>query len=303
MITQFSLKYVLFYMLVVATFTTLDIQAQNKQSQIPPITLENVSYGPHKNQIFDFWKADKKGPAPLAIYIHGGGFKGGSHDKLWGNYVKRFLDAGVHHISIEYRFLRHAPFPAQHQDVQRALQFIRSKADEWGIEKKRIAAYGGSAGGQLVTYLAWHDDIADPQSDDPIARESSRLTAVAAKGPQSTMNLDWWVKNIPGYTKSFHIEGMKDKGHTSMSKLIDKLSIINHISSDDPPTLLAYKSNPSDPVPSSNVKAWSTHHVNFGIALEKKLKAKDVEVHLCYPNKKTAFNDDIPKFLVYHLKK
>lgn len=300
---QYSHKYALFYMLIVATFSILDIQAQNTQSQIPAITLENVSYGPHKNQIFDFWKADKKSPAPLAIYIHGGGFKGGSHDKLWGNYVKQFLDAGVHHISIEYRFLRHAPFPAQHQDVQRALQFIRSKAYEWGIDKKRIAAYGGSAGGQLVTYLAWHDDIADPKSDDPIARESSRLTAVAAKGTQSTMDLDWWVKNIPGYSKSFHKEDMKAKQKKSMSKLMEKLSIINHISSDDPPTLLAYKSNPSDPVPNSNVKAWSTHHVNFGIALEKKLKAENVEVHLYYPNKKTAFNDDIPKFLLYHLKK
>ena len=303
MTKQLPLKYVLLYMLVLATFTTLDIQAQNKQSQIPPITLENVSYGPHKNQIFDFWKAHEKGLAPLVIYIHGGGFKGGSHDKLWGNYVKRFLDAGVHHISIEYRFLRHAPFPAQHLDVQRALQFIRSKADEWGIDKKRIAAYGGSAGGQLVTYLAWHEDIANPQSDDPIARESSRLTAVAAKGVQSTMDLNWWVKNIPGYTKSFHKEDLKANETKYMSKLTNNLSVINHISSDDPPTLLVYKSNPSDPVPNSNVKTWSTHHVNFGIALEKKLKAKDVEVHLCYPNKKTAFNDDIPKFLVYHLKK
>ncbi|MBD1388641.1 alpha/beta hydrolase [Neiella sp. HB171785] len=248
-------------------------------------------------------------PAPLAIYIHGGGFKGGSHDKVWGNYVKRFLEAGVHHISIEYRFLRHAEFPAPHQDVQRALQFIRSKANEWGIDKRRIAAYGGSAGGQLVTYLAWHDDLANPQSDDPIARESTRLTAVAAKGVQSTMDLNWWLENLPGYDKSFHKDYWRSGSPMSTPqarKLIDKLSVINLISADDPPTLLIYKSNPDDPIPNKSPKAlksWVTHHVNFGIALENKLKANGVEVHLDYPKKRSTFGDDIPAFLLHHLKK
>ena len=308
--TTFNPRSWLLCVLFAVSCISLSVQAQNKGQQTPPITLENVSYGAHKNQIFDFWKADVKEPAPLAIYIHGGGFKTGSHDKLWGNYVKTFLDAGVHHISIEYRFLQHAMFPAPHQDVQRALQFIRSKADEWGIDTNRIAAYGGSAGAQLAAYLAWHDDLADPHSDDPIARESSRLTAVAAKGVQSTMDLNWWFENLPGYSKSFHKDFWQPKQDNPMLRagarqLMDKLSVINLISADDPPTLLIYKSNPSDPIPNQSPKAlkgWVTHHVNFGIALEKELKAKGVEVHLDYPKKKAAFGDDIPQFLLHHLK-
>ncbi len=159
----------------------------------PSITHENVAYGDHTNQIMDVTLADVEGPAPAVIYYHGGGFRNGSHDEIPARKVKRYLDAGIHHISVEYRFLKHAPFPAPHEDSVRALQFIRSKADEWGIDKNRIAAYGGSAGAQLVAYLAWSEDFADPKSDDPIARESTRLTAVAPLSGQSTVDLDWWI--------------------------------------------------------------------------------------------------------------
>ena len=46
-----------------------------------------------------------------------------------------------------------------------ALQSIRSKATDGGIDKNRIATYGASAGAQLVAYLAWDNDYADPRSD------------------------------------------------------------------------------------------------------------------------------------------
>ena len=85
-----------------------------------------------------------------------------------------------------------------------ALQFLRSKASEWGIDPQRIAGFGGSAGAQLVAYLAWSPDFADPSSDDPIARESSRLKAVGLIGGQANLDFDWWVENIPGYQRDFH---------------------------------------------------------------------------------------------------
>ena len=47
-----------------------------------------------------------------------------------------------------------------------------------------------------IEALAWGNDFADPKSDDPISRESSRLKAVAFWGGQSTMDLNWWTKNI-----------------------------------------------------------------------------------------------------------
>lgn len=277
-----------------------------QNAPIPTRTYEDVSYGDHPNQVIDFWKADVVGPAPLVIYIHGGGFTGGSHKKVSGNKIQRYLKAGIHHASVEYRLMKHARLPAAHEDAVRAIQFIRSKADDWGIDKARIAAYGGSAGAQLVAYLAWGDDFADPKSDDPIARESSRLKAVAPLAGQSSLDLDWWVENIPGYKRAYHDNNRSDLdvSDVEMRALVKELSIINHISSDDPPTFMNYNMKPDDQIPDDprRARGWSIHHVNFGIVMEEKLRNAGVEVHLKYPQIQLPYDNDV-SFLIHHLKK
>lgn len=289
---------------LITAISGLTIQAQNDPA--PPRTHDNVAYGDHPNQVFDFWKADVEGPAPLVIYIHGGGFTSGSHDKVSGGKIRQYLDAGIHHASVEYRFMDHARLPAAHADVVRALQFIRSKANEWGIDKNRIAAYGGSAGAQLVAYLAWGDDFADPDSDDPIERESSRLAAVAPSGCQSTMDLDWWVENIPGYTRAYHADRDHVDGVSPVEfrAIVREISVINRISPDDPPTFLSYGMNPGDPIPDDPKRArgWSIHHVNFGLVMEEKLQQAGVEVFLKYPKARLPYKDEV-EFLIHHLKK
>ena len=281
----------------------LSAQTTSPQARATKITFENVPYGDHPNQVIDFWQADVKGPAPLVIFIHGGGFTGGSHDKISQEKVQAYLDAGIHHASIEYRFLKHAQFPAPHEDAVRALQFIRSKANAWGIDKNRIAAYGGSAGAQLVAYLAWADDFADPDSKDPISRESSRLIAVAPIGGQSTLDLDWWVEHIPGYDRNFHGDGKRgDLSKIEQRALVRELSIIHHISPDDPSTFMSYGMHPEAPIPSNPKRArgWSIHHVNFVIVMEEKLREEGVEVFLKYPKAKVPFENDTA-FLMHHL--
>lgn len=275
--------------------------AQSQQSALS-ITHENVAYGDHPNQIMDFYAADVEGLAPAVVYIHGGGFTGGSHDKVSAAKVKQYLKAGIHHISIEYRFLKHAPFPAPHEDAIRAIQYIRSKANEWGIDKNRIAAYGGSAGAQLVAYLAWSEDFADPESEDPIAHESTRLTAVAPLSGQSTMDLDWWIENIPGYDKRHRPEDRKTYGVVGKRGLVHEISIINHITPDDPPTFMSYGMKPDDQVPTDKKKAngWKIHHVNFGIAMEERLRLAGVEAILKYPEIELPFDNDV-EFLIHHL--
>lgn len=269
------------------------------------MTFENVPYGDHPSQVIDFWKADVDSPAPLVIFIHGGGFRGGSHDRVSAEKVRHYLDAGIHHASVEYRLLKHARLPAAHEDVVRALQFIRSKAEEWDIDKNRIAAYGGSAGAQLVAYVAWADDLADAGSDDPVARESSRLVAVAPQSAQSTMDLDWWVDNIPGYVEAYHSRGdYFDVADDERTAIIAQISIVNHISPDDPPTFMSYRMKPADEIPDDpkQARGWSIHHVNFGIVMEEKLRQAGVEVYLKYPGVKLPFENEVA-FLVHHLKK
>jgi len=267
--------------------------SQNDRPPLPPPTHANVAYGDHPNQVIDFWKADIGARGPLAIHIHGGGFTGGSKDKINPATVTKLLNAGIHVASFEYRFIQHAKLPAAHDDVKRALQFVRSKAREWAINTELIGAFGGSAGAQLSGYLAFHDDMADPDSEDPISRHSTRLYCVALSGAQSTMDLNWWVGNIPGYDEP-HVTGERywDASGASLEEAIWEGSIINHISPDDPPVYMSYSMAPDARIPEDPKRArgWKIHHVNFGIALQQKLRAAGVEATLDYPGPKTRYS-------------
>jgi hypothetical protein len=115
------------------------------------------------------------------------------------------LDAGISVVSINYRYSWQAqladvkpPVTWPLRDAARAMQFVRSKAAEWNIDKQRIGASGGSAGACSSLWLAFHDDLANPKSDDPIARESTRLWCAAVTGAQTSLDpkqLKEWTPN------------------------------------------------------------------------------------------------------------
>ena len=135
-------------------------------------------------------------PTPLAIYIHGGGFRAGK-EKLKANERDQLLKAGISVAAINYRFMSvNTPLPTPHHDARRALQFMRAKAKEWNIDKDRVAAFGGSAGAQICMWLAYTDDMAKSGSKDPIERESTRLICVATSGGQTTNDIEFWKNKI-----------------------------------------------------------------------------------------------------------
>ena len=90
--------------------------AANSSKKVPD--LANVKYGEHERNVLDIWFADRsEHPTPLAIYIHGGGFKSGSKDKLKPGDLSGFLDAGISVASINYRLLPESPLPTPHLDA------------------------------------------------------------------------------------------------------------------------------------------------------------------------------------------
>src|SRR5919199_3281064 len=143
-----------------------------------PKRILNLPYGTHPRQVLDFYQARSDRPTPVVFYIHGGGWKAG--DKKIN--PRPFLDKGLSVVAINYRYVKNGveekiepPVKAPLEDAARALQFVRSRAAEWNLDKKRIGATGGSAGACSSLWLVFHDDMADAKSDDPIARESTRL--------------------------------------------------------------------------------------------------------------------------------
>ena len=114
--------------------------------------LSNLAYveNGHAQQKLDLYlPAQPKGP--LLVWIHGGGWRGGSKDKPPG---LALVKNGVAVASVEYRFSQHAIFPAQIEDCKAAIRWLRAHAKEYGYRDDMVAAWGASAGGHLVALLA-----------------------------------------------------------------------------------------------------------------------------------------------------
>jgi len=91
-----------------------------------------------------------KGPFPVIIAVHGGAFKSG--DKTGElSYLSTALAAGYAVVSVNYRLSGEAIFPAAINDVKAAIRFIRANASKYTINPDKIALWGGSAGGNLVS--------------------------------------------------------------------------------------------------------------------------------------------------------
>lgn len=287
------------------------------QNDKPVPDLANVKYGEHERNVFDIWFADTSKTTPLVIYIHGGGFKGGSKERLKANDLSQLLKAGISVASINYRYVTIAPLPAAHNDAKQALQFIRSKAEEWKIDKDKVSVFGGSAGAQICMWLAFSNDMANPESKNPIERESTRLTCVATAGGQTTMDLDFWEELIykhldDKYGSEFITKIFGDKNKQVQNRIAtygaktieeaDKtaksLSAMSLVSSDDPPIFMSYFMSPDAKAPGDpkKVRGWIVHHVDLGIALKEKMDKLNVEADLKYPGAETKYESLVEFF-------
>src|SRR5205809_772692 len=177
-------------------------------------TVADYSYGPHPRNRFDFWQAKSDTPTPLVLIIHGGGWANGDKSGTTAAAVKSYLDAGISVAALNYRFIKHGmeekvepPVKAPLHDAARALQTLRSKAKEWNIDKGRVGSTGGSAGACTSLWLAFHDDLADPKSSDPVARESTRLTCAAVNGAQTSLDPKQIREWMPNATYAGHAFG------------------------------------------------------------------------------------------------
>jgi hypothetical protein len=292
-------------------------QVEKKVGKKPPLpsippTHGNVSYGKHERNVLDFWQAKSDKPTPVVICIHGGGWIGGDKSSYYGR-VKTFLDAGISLATINYRLMKQAneekvvpPVKAPLEDAARAVQFVRSKAAEWNIDKKRVGATGGSAGGASTLWLAFHDDMADPNGSDPVARESTRLYCAAVDGAQTSLDPKELLEWMPNYTYGAHAFGLKDIKEmvTQRDKIlpwIKKYSAIELVTKDDPPVGLYYggvkgaKRGENHPDP--------THSPMLGLLLVERLKQAGVDHVLVYVDQPNRKLPNANAFLIEYLKK
>jgi acetyl esterase/lipase len=277
-------------------------------------TLEGIAYGTHPAQVLDFYKAKSDKPTPLAFFIHGGGWVAGDRRITDAD---KYLAKGISVVSIEYRFIADAidagikpPVKWPLNDAARALQFVRSKASEWNIDKTRIGASGGSAGACSSLWLAFHNDLAEPQSTDPIARESTRLWCAAVNGAQTTLDpkqMKEWTPNsrYGGHAFGFYPDHKDRKtrdtqfpqflaARESVLPWIKEYSPFEHASAGDPPIYMIYGGPPA----MGKEEKDPTHSANFGVKLKEKLDELKVECELVYPGAPDIKHRTMHEFLV-----
>jgi acetyl esterase/lipase len=274
-----------------------------------PKQLIGVAYGTHPRQVLDFFPAKSTKPTPVVFYIHGGGWQAG--DKKIN--PKPFLDKGISVVAINYRYVKNGvedkvvpPVKAPLLDAARALQFVRSKAAAWNIDKQRIGATGGSAGGCSSLWLAFHADLADPKSADPIARESTRLYCAAVNGAQTSLDPKELREWMPNYKYGAHAFGLKSLDEVMQQRdkvlpWIKEYSPIELARKDAPPIGLFYGGDKNAKVGDSPKDP--THSPILGIKLEEKLKSLGVDVVLVYPGRPNAMYPNSTEYLIDRLRK
>lgn len=143
-----------FILLVLATFSA----PNSTWAYEPPPGVEflpNLAYRTeHAKQKLDILRpANRSGPLPAILLVHGGGWREGRREEQRG-IASRFVAAGYIAIPVSYRLTGEAPFPACIDDVVAAARWVRAHAKDYDIDPDRIGALGHSAGAHLVLMLA-----------------------------------------------------------------------------------------------------------------------------------------------------
>lgn len=259
------------------------------KEQLPAPDFANVRYGPHDRNVFDLWLPKSEPPAPLVLFIHGGGFRGGDKRSFSPGALRQYLAAGWAAAAINYRLTDTAPAPAAYLDCGRALQHLRHHAKQWRLDPRRVAATGGSAGAGTSLWLAFHDDLADPKSADPIARESTRLTCVAVTNAQSSYDPRFAARiGLPRPNFERHDFFLPFHGITTSEidtpKAYERYEMaapITYLTKDDPPVLLRYNYANEAATATTNVGVV-VHHPLLGIALKREMDKLGIECVVIY---------------------
>lgn len=181
--------------------------------------------------------ASKPRPLPVAIHVHGGGWTSGSRSTgdRFEELKTELLGRGYLVASLDYRLAPAHKYPSQIEDVKCAVRHLRARAVRYGLDPDRIGAWGGSAGGQLVSLLGTTDASDGFDGAGGFQGQSSRIQAVVA---------------ISAITDFTHPDELHDDYHREFLTWPDptspemiEASPVTHISGDDAPFFLVVGSD------------------------------------------------------------
>jgi len=169
-----------------AVLLLFGVAACHARQKVPPGVdlLSDVEYGKVGERALHLEiarpQAPPAKPMPVVLWVHGGGWKEGSHKP---DAMIAFAAKGWFTASIEYRLSGEARWPAQIEDCKLAIRWLRANADRWGIDPNHFGACGISAGGHLVECLGTMDEKAGFDVGANLELSSRVQAVVAEAGP------------------------------------------------------------------------------------------------------------------------
>jgi hypothetical protein len=275
-------------------------QGKNLPERPPrPPSFEDVRYGPHDRNVLDLYVAPSDRPTPVVLWIHGGAWIVGDKKVIPPQLIDACKEAGISVASINHRYARQAPYPAPFLDGARAVQFLRLHARDYNLNPRAVAVTGGSSGADIALWLAFHDDLADAASGDPVERQSTRLSCASARDAQTTLDLR--VVNQLLQKDGFlnrpllDLFGLRDDEIDTERafRLYEEGTAATHLTRDDPPVFLYY-GYPNVPITPDTPRAERAHNPVFGTHLKNQMDRQGVRCVLRFREDYADVGEEAP---------
>lgn len=193
-----------------------------------------VNYCQSKNpyQTLDLFRPKHSGgrELPIVVYIHGGGWSGGTKNNdfimnVWGPH---FIKKGMAVATIGYQTKAQKLYPTENNDIACALTYLKKNASKYKIDTSQMIMFGTSAGGQLAAYAA----LTAPGGD-----LSDKYDYPSPKGVIDFYGVSNFSTIVVGSHPDYNARRYLGKDYI---KKAPKVSPVNFVRSDSPPFLLAH---------------------------------------------------------------
>jgi acetyl esterase/lipase len=152
-------------------------------------------YGERQLQLDLFVPKEGGGPFPAILFVHGGGWSGGSKTE-YRPMAQQLAARGYVSACITYRLSGEAKFPAAVQDCKAAVRWLRANSLKYRIDPQRIGAVGGSSGGHLVCMLATAGQVAAFEGDGGNAEHPSAIQAAVNMAGTMDMTMPHFIERV-----------------------------------------------------------------------------------------------------------
>ncbi len=226
--------------LVLVTTALVSVAAWQVRGEALPFEVrENLTYGPHERNDLDLFLPKDEGTKwrPAVIVIHGGAWRSGDKRQL-RMLAETFARRGYVAASINYRLAPKWSYPAQLDDCQRAVRWLRKKAKEFRIDPNHFGAAGASAGGHLSLLLGTRETR--DESDPELKGISSKVQCVLSIfGPTDFTN-ERYIQASRNPVLGKALIEFVGKPYDEAPDLWKEISPLHHLSPDDAPTFIIH---------------------------------------------------------------